>query len=78
MSEHDGMTSAELRSLASQRLEGGGRVGRILRELERRGEDTSHYQASRTTDDLERDVRWGQYTGDDKTAQLRELRKRRF
>jgi hypothetical protein len=77
MSEHDGMSNAELHRLAMGRLNDGQRVGRILRELERRGEDTSTYQSHRTTDDLERDLRWGRFTGDDKTTQIKELQNRR-
>ena len=75
MGEHDGMTNEELRRLVVARM-GLGPVGRILRELERRGEDTSSYQSSRTTEDLERDVRWGLHVGEAKAAQREELRKR--
>lgn len=72
--EHSHLTTEQVHALVRGRLAEGKRVGRLIKTLHKRGENTSQYQSKRTTPDIEAQIRWqrGQGTAEEE----RELARR--
>jgi ribosomal protein S6 len=76
MSEHDHLSTAQVRALIEQRIKKAKPVGRLIHTLRTRGERTTEYQAQRTTSDIAAHIRWYSYQGQAAPEETSELERR--